>query len=249
MTNCFFCVILSIMWLGCCEISMCYDDEMLSPVQILEETILVSDVTLNNSSKIYADIANLFDQAGAVKSRSSDVKSGKICLAWMSNPSADKQAYKMTLQKDTSICDAIRQISKRRKEVFANERNYVVIRPSNALSICASYQGKSTGNKSDLALQINAVMLTRISLLEPAGELMEEFVNAKLQESGAIFHKDNKDTLPFIFKMDKWAKSEASKVNIIGTWTYRDLLDAICALTGLQWRIEGKTLWLEKTEK
>ena len=35
------------------------------------------------------------------------------------------------------------------------------------------------------------------------------------------------------------------KVNIIGIWTHRDLLDAVCALTELHWEIDGKTLLLE----
>ena len=232
-----------VVWLGCNNISMSYSDKIMSPVQILVNTMLINDIVLDNSSEIYLNAANFLNKPSTVKSPISDISSSTVCLAWASNPKADNQIYQITLHKNTSIFKAIEQIAKRRNEILVDKGNYIVIRPSNEEFVRTTNKVISTGTQSDLERQIDAAILTRISLIQPEGGTMEKFINAKLAESGRLFFK-GKNTEPFTFKISEEAKSEIPKVNIIGNWTYRDLMEAICDLTGLRWLIDGKTLWL-----
>jgi len=248
MNICYYFVFLTAIWLGCCEKSMGIDDEMAGSVQMLQEAKLTTDVTLNNSSKIYADLASLLDKRGSVKSRNPDIKSDVVCLAWESNPKADHQEFKIMLQKDTSIYDAFLQISKRRNEFLSQDLNYICISPSRAVPLPVSHPEILRRNDIDLALDILGVSLNRVDLREPDGEAIEEFINAKLKENWARCQKGGSDPLPYSYKMNEGAKSEVRRVNIIGIWTYNDLLDAICGLSDLHWRIDGNTLYLEKVQ-
>jgi hypothetical protein len=239
-----------IMWLGSGAISMSHDlvinDDVLSPVQVLERAILTEDVTLDNSPDIYLKVANLFDQPGVVKTSVPDITSGNVNLAWASNPVSDTQTYKILLRKNLSILGAIQQIAASRREVLDKSRNFVVIRPAEEKQLRSTYEENTEVNQNDLAREVNALIPYPVHLLQLPGDPMENFINYKLKESAELFYKNN--TSSFTFRMDEGAKAGVGKINLIGTWSYREFLDALCALADLHWRIEGKTLWLEKSD-
>jgi len=228
-----------------------YDDQIMSPVQMLAKSTLTKAVVLDNSSDIYVKIAELFDQQGIVKSRMPNITSADVNLAWLSNPVADKETYRFVLPKDSSILDALQEVAKKRKEMICENQNFIVIKPPGTKAFRSSYR-RDTKKKGDapasLDRLVNAVMLTQISLREPEGEPMEDFVNAKLKGSAALSTKSGNGN-NFVFTLSDRAKNAVAKVNLIGTWTYQDLLDAIGELTGLHWGIDGNILRLGINER
>ena len=46
--------------------------------------------------------------------------------------------------------------------------------------------------------------------------------------------------------MDQDAQAKLEGVSVIGVWTYREMFDAICVLTNLSWKVDGRDLWLVK---
>lgn len=221
-----------------------YDDAMMSPVGVLERSVLTKDVELENSSRVYERLADLFDQPGLVKAAMPAITAANVNVAWVENPEADALKQKFTLPGNASILDGFRRIAEMRKEVVGERQNYLVIKPSHGGEL--SYQEKGQGSAS-LVRMVDAVMPTRIILLQPDGEVMESFLNTKLGESEALSSGDG--GRDYVFQMDAAAKQAASRINIIGTWTYRDLLDAFSELTGMRWGIDGDTLWIGNKRK
>jgi hypothetical protein len=225
------------------------NDEIISPVGILKETILTKDIVFNNSSEIYYHVIKLLDHKKSVVYRQYESWPSTIaCIAWRNNPVADIQHDKIQLSKGISIFEAIKQIAKKRNEVLNESRNFIIIRSPNQNSLRFSYK-KQTNNfqNNDSINQIEAVMRTELAIIQGQAnsEMLEILINERLKESRE--RSTFKARSDLIFKIDKTAKKNIDGLNIMGRWVYEDLLDAICALTGLRWKIDGNIIWLTAT--
>jgi hypothetical protein len=240
MANRFFLIILLGAWLGSSK--HCISMEPMSPVQILERATLTEDVTLGNSPEIYLKVAGLFDRKGVIKISAPDITAADVDLAWANDQATNAKVFGVMLRKGSSIVDVIQQIADRRGEVLIKKTNFIIIKPSTTAAYQGSYQEEVGASKSNATEKlVSALIPSQISLLQFGGVPMEQFINIKMREGWG-------DANPLTFKMDEGARLEVGKVSIIGRWTYRDLLNAMCALTDLHWRIDGKTLWLEKSK-
>ncbi len=219
-------------------------DRIMSPNQFLAKTTLTKDIGLGKSSDIYARFADTISEPGMISTTGFELSYVHVNVAWESNPVGDIGSPWTFLGKGTSVMDAIRQIARSRHEVIADRQNYVVIRRSFDVPLLKSYQIKNGKEDSELTKWVNTIIPPgRTDLLRLNGNLVEEFLNIKLKESLSLAYGANAPS--FTFAMDDKAKLAVAKVSVVGCWVYSELLDAYCALAGLHWEIEGKTLWLK----
>jgi hypothetical protein len=223
---------------------MGYDDEIAGAVQILREAKLTRDVSLDNSAEVYIDIARLADQYDAIRSRLPTINSSVFQLVWTSKPATNKMAFNISFEKGTSLYDALVKTAKQRNEFLSASTYDIVIRPIGEPAIDFSALYKINHGGSRLANYLKATMLPPVDICMPKDDQFEGYINTKMQESWLRFNTDN-EPMPYAFKMDETAKSEMEKVNIIGPMQYEVALNIACELTGLEWRIEGDTAWLE----
>lgn len=228
-----------------CSSCWSIDDSLITPSQILAESRLKEGVQLANGPDIYVAVAELFDQRGAIDARQTDITSQDVNLAWRSNADADKLTFVLGLAKGTTVMDVLREVAKRRSERLTISENYVIITPDPKVPLQATYRQKHIGQSADLETMVRAVIPRPIVIREPGGDWLENFINAKFQDTWLLFHEG---ASPFRIKMSANAKQRVSTVNIIGNWSYQELFDSLGALSGLQWQIDGKTVNLEKTD-
>lgn len=224
------------------------DEHFDFPVDYLNNTTLTAGVTLHNSPDIYRDVAALFDKLEATRPRAAGEPPHKANLAWMTNPAADRLDFSITAGKGMSVLDIIRTLVARRKETLTDKRNYLVITPAGAPRVRKTYLGNPSNEDRPLDRLADTLMTTQATLIQPDADGTEHFINVKLQETARLFYNGKNDGA-FHFKMDAGARAAMARVNLTGWWCYGDLFDAICALTGLEWRIDKNTFLLEKSRE
>lgn len=221
-----------------------YNDRIMSPVQVLERSVLEKQITLKNSPKIYEEIANLFSLPGLVSGPHAGLESngGGASIVWLADADLDKKEFTLTFEVETSIYDIIEAFADRRGEGVSDFTNYLIIYPlkKSAQHEVFIYTNRSSLSKMQEApwKDVNLYQLT--TFFQPEGAAMEEFINMRIKDR----QKELKLPAALIFHMDDKAKATVEGINLIGLWEYSSMLDAICCLTGLKWEVTGSELWL-----
>ena len=216
------------------------DDAMIVPSQVLANSRTKKEVHLDNGPDIYGSVAGLFDQPAIVAVIQADFTTEDVNIAWESNSDADRRVFTASFAKGVSVLDILRELAARRKENIAVEDNHLIITVKAKDHASLHTQLKSLGASRDLDLMVRAVIPTSIVIREPEGDAFGKFINAKLQSTWMLFH--DKGRTPFQFKLSDEAKAKLTKLNIIGNWTYKELLDTAGLISDSQWRIDGANI-------
>ena len=147
-----------------------------------------------------------------------------------------------------SIAEALQHIAKTRGETVKDLRNFFLIQNSPSLVVLQSYQVASPTEDADLSNLVHALIPPgQTNIQQVDSRTLEFFITDLLKESSSL--NPDRKMGPFFLKVDHSADQAVAEINVMGMWSYSELLDVYCALGGLHWKIDGKCLLLAKDFK
>jgi len=235
-------------------------EQIAPPVGFLKTRSLSSDVTMSPATaKVYFQIIDTLEKEPLVKVYEESLKDANfpiyqtVNLAWRGDGMSSEALDKMTIQRGTLMFDIIKHLAKRRKETVLCLSNDVLV-------ISHPYQSADRNIEEDtipswmkrkegdlpgilrFPIRPGAIRLERVD-----GDLVQTFLNIKFKEDALSYDETGheKNTGPYILKMNKKVKAKIVDFNLYGMWSYSEFLDALCLLYGLKWELNGNTVWLE----
>lgn len=207
---------------------------------ILKSTKLLKDLSLENSSDVYSKFHDSIGKEGLVSGPGYFVEQS-LLMAWSTNRKADEKRLTFHLHRGMTIYQAIEYIADRRGEFVSDRGEYVLVSPTRLGRRLQSYR---QGDDDFPQAANDPIEPSGIEFIEAQGEEMETFLNLTLKDHGnknaARWDKISK------IRLDRTARARSGQANVVGCWSYANLLDAYSELLGLRWRVDGGTLWLEK---
>ena len=218
-------------------------EHWITQTEVLAESHFKKEVVLKNGPDIYRTVAGLFDKPGTIEASLDGTTTKNVNLAWESNPRADQHAFSVTLAKGTTVFGGIQRIAKLRKESVTTSRNYLVITSTAKLPLPPRCFMKGKNHNEEVERSTIDLIPAPVAIVirEPFDDDLERFINYKFQETWSL---SDKGAVPYKLSVTKEARKKAEAVNLIGTWVYQDLFNAVGQMAGLRWEIDGQTILL-----
>jgi len=217
----------------------------MSPAEAWAKFRLEKDLTLVNGPQIYETFAEQCRLPGVVEFGYPETKAmyDELSLAWKSHPEADKRKFTLILPKGTTIVGGLQKIAQQRQQRVIAHGNQCIMIPDSWPPMQRSYMGKGREPSADLEDLVRRRFNWSINLGEPAQDYLERFLTHRFE---LAWKSENKlAPCPYRVQASEAAREKLTNLNLSGTWTYEELLNATSYIIGLQWQLNGTTIQID----